>query len=321
MKSFFLCILFCLSLAWLSGCKSEKKPSLSGDDPVEIGDFIDFFPELTGTYQVADTSLLAKDNDSLRINYKIFSQFVPDSVISAAMGKSTQAKIYPVGRIVNNETYLLAKVLNGTNKAVFILGFDKKKNFIAGMPLLKQDANPATQQVSTFDSRATITKAVVRKNASGISEGKDVYVLNNDTKQFMLIMTDPLDDVVNELINPIDTFAHKLKYSADYGSGKMNLVSIRDGRKKDRFSFFVHFQKGDCSGELKGEAIWQTPTKAIYSEAGDPCSLQFIFTNNSVSLKELEGCGSRRGLRCSFDGSYAKKKEAKPKKNSNPNKR
>lgn len=294
---------------------------MSGDEPVEISDFIDFFPEISLPYQVADTSLLRKDNDSLRINYKIFTQFVPDSVLSASMGKSAQAKIYPVGRIVNNETYLLAKVLNGSNRAIFILGFDKKKNFIAGMPFLKQDANPATQQVSTLDTKSTITKAVVRKNASGVSEGKDVYVLNNDAKDFMLIMTDPLDDAVTELINPIDTFAHKLKYSADYSSGKLNLVSIRDGRKKDRFSFFIHFQKGDCTGELKGEAIWQTPTKAVYNEAGDPCSLQFVFTNNSVSLKEIEGCGSRRGLRCSFDGSYAKKKEAKPKKTPTTNKR
>ncbi|MCG2615630.1 hypothetical protein LZZ85_15120 [Terrimonas sp. NA20] len=314
MKSFFLCMFFCASLAWISGCKSEKKPSLSGDEPVEIADFIDFFPEITLPFQVADTSLLKKDNDSLRINYKIFTQFVPDSILSASMGKSAQAKIYPVGRIAKDETYLLAKVINGNNRAVFILGFDKKKQFIAGMPLLKQDANPATQQMTTLDSRSTITKTVVRKNAAGTSEGKDVYVLNNDAKAFMLIMTDPLDDVVSELINPIDTFARKLKYSADYSSGKLNLVSVRDGRKKDRFSFFVHFEKGECSGELKGEAIWQTPTKAVYSEAGDPCSLQFTFSNNAVTLKELEGCGSRRGLRCSFDGSYAKKKEPRPKK-------
>ncbi len=48
----------------------------------------------------------------------------------------------------------------------------------------------------------------------------------------MLIMTDALDDKVTELTNPIDTFSRKQKYTADYGRGKMNLVSIRDGRKK-----------------------------------------------------------------------------------------
>lgn len=315
MKSLLFCLCFCLSLAWLSGCKSSKKPSLSGDEPIEIADFIDFFPETSLPFQVADTSLLKKDNDSLRISYKVFTQFIPDSILSASMGKMNQPKIYPLGKTKSEETYLLAKVINGNNRAVFILAFDKKQQFIAGMPLLKLDASPATQQSSSIDKRYTITKSVWRKSSGGsMGEGKDVYVLNNDAKNFMLIMTDPLDDAVAELINPIDTLARKLKYSADYGSGKMNLVSIRDGRKKDRVSFFIHFEKGDCSGELKGEAILQSPTKAIYREAGDPCALQFTFSNYSVTLKELEGCGSRRGLRCSFDGVYPKKKESKPKK-------
>ena len=44
-------------------------------------------------------------------------------------------------------------------------------------------------------------------------------------------MTDPLDDRVQEVINPIDTFARKNKFSADYVKDKMNIVSIRDERK------------------------------------------------------------------------------------------
>jgi hypothetical protein len=31
-------------------------------------------------------------------------------------------------------------------------------------------------------------------------------------------------------------------------------------------------------------------------------------------VKETEGCGSHRGLRCSFDGTFAMKKEIKPAK-------
>jgi hypothetical protein len=64
---------------------------------------------------------------------------------------------------------------------------------------------------------------------------------------------------------------------------------------------------------LKGEAIMKSPTMAEYTEGGDPCILQFRFTSSSVTVKELEGCGSRRGLRCSFDGTYPRKKESKPK--------
>ena len=83
---------------------------------------------------------------------------------------------------------------------------------------------------------------------------------------------------------------------------------------RDRFTFFIHFDKnnGACTGELKGEAIIKSPTVAEYREGGDPCVLRFTFTTGSVILKEEEGCGSHRGLRCSFDGSFARKKEPKP---------
>jgi hypothetical protein len=95
-----------------------------------------------------------------------------------------------------------------------------------------------------MDNRYVLTKIVYRKNPDGnISEGKDVYVLNSGAKNFMLIMTDALDDKATELTNPIDTASRKQKYAADYGAGKMNLVSIRDGRKNDRLSFFIHFEK------------------------------------------------------------------------------
>ena len=48
-------------------------------------------------------------------------------------------------------------------------------------------------------------------------------------------------------------------------------------------------------------------------QAGDPCSLQFNFSSSSVSLKEVEACGAHRGVKCSFDGNYPRKKEAKQK--------
>jgi hypothetical protein len=132
-------------------------------------------------------------------------------------------------------------------------------------------------------------------------------------------MTDALEDKPAEITNPIDTLSRKNKLSADYTAGKMNLVSIRDGRKNDRISFFIHFEKnnGECSGELKGEAILKGSNSAEYRQNGDPCILRFNFTSSSLGLKEVEACGSHRGLRCLFDGSFVRKKEisqAPPKK-------
>lgn len=290
---------------------------MSGEEPVRVSDFIEFFQPVKLSYQLADSILPKKEKDSLLISYKIFTQFVPDSVINKVFGKGAKPKIYALGKAEEPkaETYLFVKAVTNDKKAVLILAFDKKQQFIAAMTALRPDANAATMQSVTLDRKYTITKTVLRKNANGsLNEGKDVYVLNAAAKNFMLIMTDALEDKPTELINPIDTLPRKNKFSADYGSGKMNLVSIRDGRKNDRISFFIHFEKnnGDCTGELKGEAIFRSPNTAEYREAGDPCILKFIFSSGSVSLKE-EGCGSRRGLQCLFDGSFPRKKDTRPK--------
>jgi hypothetical protein len=92
-------------------------------------------------------------------------------------------------------------------------------------------------------------------------------------------------------------------------------VSFRDSRNVNKRRFFIHFEKnnGDCIGELKGEAVMKSATTAEYREPGEPCSLQFSFTGSAVTIKELTGCGSKRGVRCSFNGVYSRKKEIKPK--------
>jgi len=91
------CFIIFAALA-VFACKS-KKASLSGEDPVEVGDFIDFFPQARLPYRFADTSLLKKDKDSLLISQKVFSQFIPDSIIARAFPKSAKLKIYSMARI------------------------------------------------------------------------------------------------------------------------------------------------------------------------------------------------------------------------------
>lgn len=308
-------VLLVFIVLMLADCKSKKKASLSGDEPVEITDFIDFFPERK-SYQFADTLLLKKDRDSLLISQNVFTQFIPDSILSSYFGK-TPPKIYPMVKVKGNDTYLFIKTVGANKRAAYILAFDKKNKFVAGMPVMQLDQSAATQQIASIDSRFNIQKIIQRKNADGtVSEGKDVYYLNKEAGEYMLVMTDPLDDNVGELINPIDTFSRKQKFTADYGSGKKNIISFRDGRKSDRLTFYIHFEKnnGECTGELRGEAMMKSATQAEYRESGEPCSLQFTFTSSTVMIKEINPCGSRRGLRCSFNGVYFRKKEpAKPK--------
>jgi hypothetical protein len=318
------CLVMVLAMA-MWACKS-KKPSLSGEDPVEVGDFIDFFPESKLPYRFSDSVLLKKDKDSLLISQKVFTQFVPDSILSRAVfSKNAKLKIYPMARIKakSDETYLFAKVVGGDKRTAFVLGFNKKDEFVDGIPILELDASPITHQTADIDSRYVLSKKVNRRNKDGTtSEGSDQYVLNSDGG-FMLILTESLEDKVTELINPIDTFSRKQKFTADYGSGQMNLISFRDGKGGDRLNFFIHFEKnrGDCIGELKGVARMKTATTAEYREPGDPCALEFNFTSSGVSIKEIGGCGSRRGLRCSFNGYYPRKRDAKPKAVMKPKKR
>jgi hypothetical protein len=312
-------ILLFIALALLAGCKHKKKPSLSGDEPVEVSDFLGSFREVKLPFQFGDTLLSKKDNDSLRISYNVFTQFVPDTSVSMIFGKGAKPKFYPIGKMTapKQEIYLFAKGVSGDKKIALIACFDKKQQFIAVMPLLHPDESASTKQISGMDKTLSIFKTVQRKNADGtISEGKDVYILDKEAKNFMLIVTDELDEKPRELINPIDTLPRKNKLSADYATGKTDLVSVRDGRRPDRVRFFIHFEKNNhaCTGELKGEAILRSPVMAEYRTGSDPCILQLSFTSYSVTVKEIEGCGSHRGLHCVFEGTYPRKKELKHKK-------
>src|SRR5882672_2485483 len=122
------CFLIILSVAVLTGCKNKKKPSLAGEDPVEVNDFIDFFPAKRLPYPFGDTTLNKKENDSLLIGNKVFAQFIPDSFMNKVFGNGVKPKIYPMGKIKgpDAENYLFVKAVSGEKRAGFIFAFDKK---------------------------------------------------------------------------------------------------------------------------------------------------------------------------------------------------
>ena len=311
--------LACLFVAFylLTGCGNKKKPSLSGTDEVAIGDFIESFELMEPPYEVKDSSLNKKEKDSLLIANKIFSQFVPDSVLIKVFGKNAKPKIYLGKRINENEaSYLFAKASTADKKALLVLCFDKKNQFKDFLPLLVQDANATTLQVSGINRKFEFYQSVLMKKPDGsTAEGKDVYIYSSDAEHFLLIAKDALDDRIMEVINPIDTLQRKNRFSTDYVKDKMNMVSIRDDSKTGKMNFFIHVDRnnGECTGELKGVASFTSANTAIYKQPGDACSLQFNFSSSSVSLKEVEACGAHRGVKCSFDGSYPRKKETKQK--------
>ncbi|HRO44694.1 hypothetical protein [Agriterribacter sp.] len=308
----------CMAVLVLLACKSKKK-DLSGEDPVDINDFIGFFQELPLPYAMADTQISRKLPDSLLISTKILNQFVPDTVYSKNYGKNTHPKFYALGKIEveHKETYLLVKAATLARQMAYILCFDEDKNFKAAMPLVHNNPDRRKSITGSIDKRWVVTTSETHKG----SDGQQYYKLNayvyNTAGVFTLIKIESNEPVVpKEVYNPIDTFSRKHKLSGDYVQNKKNFVSVRDGRDAKKLLFFIHFErKDDCSGELKGEAVLVKPNIAQYRQAGDPCVLQLAFSGNKVTLSEVQGCGNYRGIKCIFEGSYTKTKEAaKPKK-------
>ncbi|HYF29845.1 MAG TPA: hypothetical protein VD993_01885 [Chitinophagaceae bacterium] len=317
MKNFWLPAILLLMIA---GCKS-KRTSLADDQEVTAEEFIDFFPEIKLPFNLTDTAaLFRRNNDSTLIGYKIFTQMVRDSVLARQFGSKARPRIYPIGRVPvkKGETYLFIKAIAPAKRGVYLLTFDKRDSFKAALPLLVIDNDPQTFQSAEMDNRHTITTMRQRRKPDGTNTyRKDVYVYS-DPGQYTLILTESNETQTTapDIVNPLDTFSRRHKYAADYVKDARNMVSIREGKNGSNVRFFIHFEKdkGACKGELRGEANFVQPTVAVYRQSGDPCVLQFSFTSTSVTLKELEGCGNYRDIRCFFEGSFPKKRDAKPKK-------
>ncbi len=295
----------------LFSCKGKKK-MLTGEDTVTAEEFVQSFPELTLPVVLSDTTINVKLSDSALIAPVLLKQFVPDSIFRKEFGKGTKPKFYLMGRAEdkNEDRYLLIKAATPAKQAGYILCFDKDNIFKAGMLVVTSSSERNTHYQGGIDKKFTITRNKQKKAADGqIYYNKSVYVYNT-SGAFTLILTESNEELeVKEVYNPIDSFARTNKLSGDYIKDRKNLVSIRDGAKPGRVLFFIHFEKnnGDCIGELKGEATLIKPNVAQYAASGDPCSLEFTFSNNQVSLKELQGCGNYRGIRCFFEGSYPRK--------------
>jgi hypothetical protein len=305
-------LVFCLLLF---ACKGKDK-KVSGETGFDYKSFAASFKKADLPFLLTDTGLLT-NKDTAWIRSADFAAYVPDSLKKKVFGTS-KLKYAPLARleVPKAETYFIVKASSGTKRAAFILSFDKSGQYAATLPFLVPDNDPATSQTSSIDKAYSISRNVTRKNKNDINaEGKDVYAYNNDAKQFTLIMTDLLDETSGELINPIDTLPKTHKYAGDYSSGKKNLISIRDSRNSNQVMAFVHLEKneGTCIAELKGDLFFTSSTTAIYRQGGDPCVLQFVFANGTVSIKEEEGCGNHRGLDCKFEGSFSKKREQKAK--------
>lgn len=307
-----------LLIVVLASCK-EKKASLQDEASLEVGDFIEFFPIVKAPYRLSDSNLSKKVSDSLLIPAAVFNKFIPDSVVQKDFGKSAKVKIYPLARIrekgKGKETYLFLKAESAGKRVGYLAVFDKDQEFSDFVQLLRTGFDH-TNGYGLLDAKYQVTTYREEKRPGNeLKYKRNVYIFNTAANSLTLIMTEPNEEMIENVINPIDTLSKKNKFSGDYIKDKYNFVSVRDGRNANEYRFFVHFEKDkrECVGELKGVARVVSKTMARFEEAGNPCSLEFVFGATTVSMKEVGGCGTYRDIKCFFEGSYPRKKEVKPK--------
>jgi len=300
-------IVLIVFLCW--ACSNKKKD----ESGFSYEKFSGLFPSEQTSYQLTDAEL-NNNKDTTAIRSPEFSNFITDSIKTKLFGKGARVRYIAMAKVKapKNTSYYIVKASSGTKKAALLLPFTNDQ-FDGAFSFLIPDSDPTTTQLSTIDKSNAIIKTVTQKKSNGdVAEGKDVYQYVPEAKQFTLLLTNPLNNAA-ELINPLDTLSRKHRLAGDYLKDKKNFISIRDGRSSTELLLFVHIQKGECSGEIKGTLLLASSTRGVYRQSGDPCELNFQFAGNSISLKEGGGCGSRRGLDCSFDGTYTRKKETKPK--------
>jgi hypothetical protein len=309
-----ICLLIVL-LAAITSCKDKKKTS-EGNEPLTFEQFAETYPVLKLPFAVADSNLDAAA-DTTTISRDVFIKFVPDSVITNAFPQNAKVSIHPIGRIVANEkeTYLPTYITSKQKGILYLIVFNQKK-YSTSMQLLSNADDEETNTVSIDKKYSIIINKEWNKN-NELMYNRTIYAYNN-VGVFTTVLTETNEKPVtssNTVINPLDTFPKKNKYSGDYMKGKKNFLSIRDGKNPNEYRFFVHFANDDeekpCGGDLKGELKMTSDKAGVYNQGSDPCIIDFAFDKNIVKVKEQGSCGNYRGITCFFNDTYTRKKETK----------
>ena len=311
-KIFFLCVF----ISTIAACKDEQK---SGEGTLKVNEFINGFKQLKLPYSVSDSNINAI-NDTATLSYAAVIQLIPDTILNSLFGSDKNLTIHPIGKFENkgNETYFVTHVQSKNKSAVYLFVLDKNKKYAATLPLIVSNSNKDFSNSAAIDNKLAIAINKEWKNENELLYNRVIYAYNN-VGVFTVVMTETNDQshLSNKINNPLDTLPQLNKYSGDYTKGKKSFLFLRDGKNASSYLFYVRFENDAdevCTGELKGEIILKSETSAVFSEVGDPCLVDFIFSKNQVSVKEQGSCGNHRGIKCFFDDTYVKKKGSAPKR-------
>jgi hypothetical protein len=300
-------LIYCLFLLACGG----KENKLSGDSPLTPEEIIEVYKELKPPFDVADTALLRK-TDTTQFSYAALSQMIPDSVLSKYAGTQKGSTIHPLGKITkDDELYLLTTFKQNKQPALVAFVFDKKNKFLGHLQVLNNATKDGYRHSVSINREPTffVNRERPVQNADALYT-RNSFAFNKDANGFILVMRDSNEETAesNTVVNPVDTLPKLNKYSGDYVKDSKNFLSVRDGKNGSSYMFFIYFSKNDCNGELKGMLTVTSANKAIYTDNGDPCVIDFTFKGNSITVKEQGSCGNHRGIKCYFDDTYTRKK-------------
>jgi uncharacterized protein YxeA len=297
-------------------CKDKKSSNVDKvSSATQPNDLFKAYNPLKLPFSITDTNMAQLQNTDT-ISYSLFTQSVPDTIFNTPFGKSRKLSIYPIGKIEQKgkENYYATFVKDKNRSAVYLSVFDKNK-FVTDLPLVTSNEDDVVNTAS-IDKKLSIVinKQWTVKNVMFYK--RTIYAYNN-SGIFTTVLTETNEDrsASAGILNQFDTLPKRNKFSGDYTKGKKNVLYIRDTKTPGQYLFFVHFESESkdepCGGELRGYLKMTSDKAATYSVSGDQCVINFSFKGSQVKVTENGTCGNYRGIKCFFNDTYTKKKEAK----------
>lgn len=313
MKRFLLLL---LAISALAACKSKKK-SGGGDEPMTLEEFQSLFTPGALPYKLTADTLQLKMADSLSLDTSAM-RFLTDTLTKGDFTKSDHVSYFPLQRVPGSTVnYMVVKAVGRSQSVGYLCFMDKKGKYLNRMKVANTGSADGTVMSLVLDSKNVIKISSEKRLSGTRSALKEDFYAVNPNGSVTLIMTNSNGPTnAGQIFNPIDTLPRKHKFSGDYTSGDMNIVSIRDGEDAKSFQFFITFTKdnGNCKGELSGKGHYLAGNRGEYKDKESSCGISFQFSSGRVNIREIGGCGAYRGIKCFFEGGFVKKAEKKKKK-------
>lgn len=303
---------FLLVISMLVACKSKQKHTGDTDRPLTFEDFKGMFTPGQVPYRLPADSLLNRSPDSPVLKPAVVKQFLTDTLTGSDFPKAAPPRFYPLVHIEGPDLhYFVVKATNRTATVAYLCFTDVNGKFLSRVRVAS--ITPGSKKRLSFGlDRKYLIKISAEQQLSPTHKAlKEDFFSAGPDGALTLIMTNSNEPTTpGQIFNPIDTLPRKHKYSADYSAGDLSIISIRDGADTKTFEFFITFSKnnGACKGELSGTGQFTGTGKGEYRDKESSCGIAFQFSSGRVNIREIEGCGAYRGVRCFFEGSFVKKR-------------